>query len=107
MTPLMLTLFGIALLSAVAWNALYPRLLARLRRHHTPLWQQLGCPRYLDCRYQPAKAILRFLFRREYRSVSDPKLGRLAGWLRTLLLLLYCVAAALIVLFFASMWTRG
>ena len=86
MDTVALVFFGIAFACAVAWNVLYPRLLAQLRARHTATWEQLGCPRYIELRYRPTAAALRFLLKRHYLVLGDRSLVSLAAWLRVTLI---------------------
>jgi hypothetical protein len=94
--------FGIAAVGAVAWNALYPAFLDKLRTDHAAVWQELGCPKYIEFRSSPIVAVLRFLLRREYLEIGDASLTPLAAQVRfTLIATFACLgvyAAALAVL---------
>ena len=78
--------FLLAFVCAMAWNALYPRFLGRLRTHHTDVWDQLGRPKYIELRFAPAVAALRFLLLRHYRAMEDTSLVSLATWSRVALI---------------------
>jgi branched-subunit amino acid ABC-type transport system permease component len=60
--------------------------LSRLRSRHAKTWETLGCPTlFLNNSIRNSLAILRFLWSREYRALSDPPFVRLAGFLRSYL----------------------
>lgn len=63
-----------------------------LKRVHTSLWNQLGSPLiFWNNSLRNNLLFLRFLLRRDYRTVADPKLTLLA----TVIFWLFCVCAAL------------
>jgi len=74
-----LVFFGIAFMCGVAWNVFYPQFLQRLRAHHSHVWEQLGCPRYIELRVKPLAAALRFLLGRHYLVTKDNLLVSLAA----------------------------
>ena len=74
-----MTFFAVAFICAIAWNVLYPRLLAKLRSDHASLWHQLGCPKYVDFRPGRTAGVLRFLLKRHYLSLADDSLTILAA----------------------------
>jgi len=62
-------------------------LLWRLRRRHPETWETLGCPSYIfGYRISESVAVLRFLWRREYRSLPDERSIRLAVFVRGFLI---------------------
>jgi hypothetical protein len=78
--------FLLAFVCAMAWNVLYPRFLGRLRTHHADVWDQLGRPKYIELRFAPALAALRFLLQRHYQPMEDKSLVSLAAWSRIALI---------------------
>jgi hypothetical protein len=58
-------------------------LLWRLRRRHPETWETLGRPNYIfGYRIRESVTMLRFLWRREYRSLPDERSIRLAAFVR-------------------------
>jgi hypothetical protein len=89
--------FGIAFVCGVIWNVIYPLFLAHSRNHHTTVWEQLHCPKYLEVRYRPVNAIMQFLWQRRYLALNDQELAGLGvGWVRIALLGAYLGAAGFI-----------
>lgn len=80
-------LFSVYWLSVLAWCLLAERLCASLSRHHPLLYESLGRPAPLAAGsgMQDAVALLGFLVRRRDRYVDDPRLTRLCGAMRGLL----------------------
>lgn len=78
--------FLLGFVCAMAWNVVYPRFLGRLRTHHTAVWDRLGRPKYIELRFAPAIAALRFLLYRHYLPMEDKSLVSLAAWSRIALI---------------------
>ena len=74
-----LAFFAIAFMCGMAWNVFYPQFLQRLRAHHSDVWEQLGCPKYIELRVRPLAAALRFLLGRHYLVIKDTLLVSLAA----------------------------
>jgi hypothetical protein len=74
-----LVFFAIAFICGMAWNVFYPQFLQRLRTHHSHVWEQLGCPKYIELRAKPMAAALRFLLGRHYLVLKDHLLVSLAA----------------------------
>lgn len=81
-------LFSVYWLSVLAWCLLAERLCASLSRRHPLLYESLGRPAPLatGSGMQDAFALLGFLLRRRDRYVDDPRLARLCGAMRGLLI---------------------
>ena len=107
MEVIAVTFFAIAFACVVAWNVLYPRLLAKLRTHHAATWQQLGCPKYMDLRPSRTTAVLRFLLRRDYLPLADESLAVIATRARTVLIGAYVGLGIFVVLILVEIWRRG
>ena len=80
-------LFSVYWLSVLAWCLLAERLCVSLSRRHPLLYEALGRPAPLAAgsKMQDAFALLGFLLRRRDRHVDDPRLARLCGAMRGLL----------------------
>ena len=63
---------------AITWNLFYPRFLFRLQNDHTAIWQELGCPKYIDFRAKRTIAVLGYLIKRDYLTVNDDSLKKMA-----------------------------
>ena len=86
MSALLLSLFITLVVAAVVGLGLQHRLLTRLRTHHVQTWEALGRPTLIiNNSLTNSVAVLRFLWRREYRALDDSQLVRLAGRLRVIL----------------------
>jgi len=57
-------------------------LLLRLRRRHTGAWEALGRPTWVNYYRSSTFSFLRFLWRREYRSLPDEQTIRFAAFVR-------------------------
>ncbi len=81
-------LFSVYWLSVLIWCLLAERLCASLSRRHPLLYESLGRPAPLAAGsgMQDAVALLGFLLRRRDRTVDDPRLARLCGAMRGLLI---------------------
>ena len=80
-------LFSVYWLSVLSWCLLAERLCASLSLRHPLLYETLGRPAPLAAGsgIQDAVALLGFLLRRRDRYVDDPRLARLCGAMRGLL----------------------
>ena len=80
-------LFAVYWLSVLVWCLLAERLCVSLSRRHPILYEALGRPAPLAAGsgMQDAFALLGFLLRRRDRHVDDPRLARLCGTMRGLL----------------------
>ena len=77
----------------VAGFGLQRAFLARLRKQHPQTWEALGSPTlFLNNSIRNSLAVQRFIWRREYRTLGDPKTARLADLLRI------CQAAYILIL---------
>jgi len=81
-------LFAVYWLSVLAWCLLAERLCASLSQRHPLLYESLGRPAPLAAGsgMQDAVSLLGFLLHRRDRSVDDPRLARLCGAMRGLLI---------------------
>ena len=81
-------LFAVYWLSVLAWCLLADRLCSSLSRRHPLLYEAIGRPAPLAAGsgMQDAVALLGFLLRRRDRYVDDPRLARLCGTMRGLLI---------------------
>ncbi len=80
-------LFSVYWLSVLAWCVLAEQLRASLSLRHPLLYEALGRPAPLatGSGMQDAVALLGFLLRRRDRDMDDPRLARLCGAMRGLL----------------------
>ena len=86
MSALLLSLFITLVVAAVVGLGLQHRLLTRLRTHHVLTLEALGRPTLIiNNSLTNSVAVLRFLWRRDYRALDDSQLVRLAGRLRVIL----------------------
>ncbi len=80
-------LFAVYWLSVLSWCLLAERLCSSLSRRHPLVYEALGRPTPLaGSGMQDAVALLGFLLRRRDRYVDDPRLARLCGLMRGLLI---------------------
>jgi len=69
---------GVGISILCAYLMMCGLLIRHLRTQQHSLWQQLGSPSFPSQRIGEGGPFLRFIFRREYRSVADPTLQRIA-----------------------------
>ena len=98
MPTLLPILFVLLLVSCVVGLILQHVFLSRLRTRHARTWEALGRPTlFLNNSISNSLAVLRFLWRREYRDLADNELIRFAAFLRGYLvayLLLFVLVVA-------------
>jgi len=99
-------LFVALFVSAICGLALQWTFLSRLRGQHLPTWEALGRPTlFLNNSIMNSTAVLRFLWRRGYRTLGDEQLARLGNFLRCYLaayLLFFMVVIVLFAIFLVS-----
>jgi hypothetical protein len=99
MIGVMLLFFAFGLVCAFIWNVVYPRFLDRLRSKHSPVWEELNRPKYIEFRSKPMTGVMRFLWHREYATLDDKGLTSLGVWARTALIGVYLGAGVFVVCF--------
>ena len=75
----------------------------RLRQRHADVWQSLGRPDILG-QGVSIRALIRFLWRREYRDFSDVQSVRLAGLYRVCLAIFMALFISCVIVFVLSLW---
>jgi hypothetical protein len=78
-------------------------LFLRLRQRHTEVWQTLGQPGIFG-QGGSVVSVVRFLWRREYRSFSDVQSVRLAGLFRGCLAIFTALFVCTLIVFAVSFW---
>jgi hypothetical protein len=83
MNTLLPILFVLLFVSCAVGIVLHHVFLSRLRSRHSQTWEVLGRPTlFLNNSIINSLAVLRFLWRRDYRTLGDDEFTRLAGFLR-------------------------
>jgi hypothetical protein len=100
MRALLPILFIILVVSCAVGFVLQHAFLSQLRARHAQTWEALGRPTlFLNNSISNSLAVLRFLWRREYRGLADEQFVRFAAFLRCYLAA-YVVLLALVVAVF-------
>jgi hypothetical protein len=73
---------------------------ARLRQHHADVWERLGKPGAL----RGGWLVVVFLWRGEYRSLTNKSAARLAGWYRLGLIAFMLAFVPAFVVFTVAIW---
>lgn len=101
MDALVAILFVMVWVSCAIGLVLQHVFLSQLRTRHAQTWEALGRPSlFLNNSVSNSLAVLRFLWRREYRCLPDARFVRFANFLRGFLaayLVLFAVAVAVFV----------
>jgi len=106
MHALFLPLFALLCASFAVGFALQAMFLSRLRARHSATWEALGCPKLFGNSMGNSLVLLRFIWRREYRQLSDSKFVRLANFLRVYLAAYVVLFALVVVVFLGGNWVK-
>ena len=83
MNALLPILFILLVMSCATGFILHYIFLSRLRSRHLQTWEALGRPTlFLNNSITNCLAVLRFLWRRDYRALGDEEFARFASFLR-------------------------
>jgi hypothetical protein len=72
---------------AVVGAYLNAKFLRHLRESHMEVWRSLGSPSFWNQSIQNGFAVLRFLLKKEFRSLEDPEFIRLCEQFRVFIIL--------------------
>jgi len=103
MHALLPILFIVLFVSCAVGFVLQYVFLSRLRTRHAQTWEALGRPTlFLNNSISNSLAVLRFIWRRDYRNMTDKQLIRFATFLRGYLIAYIVLFALVVTVFVAS-----
>ena len=101
MNPLYVVSLVILMVSCISGFVIQQIFLSRLRKIHMRTWEQLGKPViFLNSGMLNTLDFLRFMWRREYESLGDPRTIALGRFLRGFLLFYFVFFAFTMAVFF-------
>ena len=108
MHALLPILFVLLFVSCAAGIILHHTFLSRLRSRHSQTWEALGRPTlFLNNSITSGLAVLRFLWRRDYRALGDEEFARLAGFLRGYMAAYFVLFVLTVAVFVTSIGSHG